>query len=51
MRHINSTTLDVGNLYTLTEAVLRNQFADGAFRYDLQRAVHVNHIILHAKQL
>ena len=34
-----------------TEAVLGNQFADGAFRHDLQRAVHVNHIILHAKQL
>lgn len=27
MRHINGTTLDVGNLYTLTEAVLGNQFA------------------------
>ena len=51
MRHINGTTLDVGNLYTFTEAVLGNQFADGAFRYDLQRAVHVNHVIFHAKQL
>ena len=51
MCHINGTALNVSHLHTLTEAMLRHQFTDGAFRHDLQRAVHVNHVIFHAKQL
>lgn len=51
MRHINGTTLNVSHLHTLAEATLCHQFTDGAFRHDLQRAVHVNHVIFHAKQL